>query len=75
MKPEDNDDNNMNNESNQLIRLKQFCVEVGTSLSLKPDTFYYRMVRGHMPWPRLKRINQRVVLVKTSVEAYLKKLS
>jgi len=57
------------------LTLKQFCVEVEQKTGYAPKMAYQNMHRGLWPWPKLKRINQRVVLVMNSVSEYLNKLS
>lgn len=74
MKPEDKD-NNMKNESNQQLSLKQFCLEVAEARKINPHNVYMNMRRGVWPWPEMDRVNQRLILIKTSVEEYLSKLS
>lgn len=70
MSPENND-NNMKQE----LTLKQFCTEVAEARRINPHNVYMNMRRGVWPWPELKRKNQRVILVKTSLQEYLSSLS
>lgn len=74
MKPEDKD-NNMSREPNQQLILKQFCLEVAVARGINPHNVYMNMRRGVWPWPEMKRVNRRLILVQTSIEEYLSKLS
>jgi hypothetical protein len=58
-----------------VMPLKQFYTEVGQRLGMKPQATYMRIIRGSWPQPKMTRLNQRVVLVRTRVEDYLRSLS
>ncbi len=45
--------------------LKEWRSQIALDRGVKPQTVYMWMVRGKMDWPIMRRVNSRVVYVRT----------
>lgn len=46
------------------IWFKDWCASKGKSMNISYSGFYMRLKRGLEPWPELKRLNARSIMVK-----------
>lgn len=51
-------------DGRQGVRLGKFVKELAQEAGVTPSAIWMRLYRGRMPWPEVKRINRRVVLIK-----------
>lgn len=46
------------------LPFKAWLVDRARDLGVKPHSVYYRMRRGKMKWPKLRKVNARLWMVK-----------